>query len=173
MRSIVLVMVFLPFVIAVKAQKGNNNIHLMAEAGLAEDNAGFGGLAKGLYGVGKQGQLTFTAGVSKFVSGEKTARSNTRLVSFLLGYRQNLSKFYIEPQAGIGELGGKYNLTGDYSRPSVAAFIWSAAAGIRHRRIDIGLRYVSAKGIEGAEAGTWHDRKFRYACLHFGYALIR
>jgi hypothetical protein len=91
----------------------------------------------------------------------------------MLGYRLNISKFYIEPQAGIGELGGKYNLTGDYVRPSVAAFIWSAGAGFYHRRFNAGLRYVHSRGIEGMDAGAWHDRKFHYAGIHFGYALFR
>jgi hypothetical protein len=176
-RLCIFLAAFIGGCVSTTAQKGNNNIQLVAETGLPlrVDQPGFGGFIKGLYGTGKNGQLTFTAGVSKFYS-KKMADApdaTTRLVSVLLGYKHHVSRFYIEPQAGLGELGGKYNLIGDYSRPSVAAFYWGAGAGIQLRRFDIGLRYVHVKGIEGTDAGVWHDRKFEYAGLHIGYNLFR
>jgi hypothetical protein len=37
------------------------------------------------------------------------------------GYKRTTNKFYIEPRAGIGELGSKFSIDG-YSSPSVPAF---------------------------------------------------
>ena len=89
--------------ISVSAQKGNNNIQLVAESGFpfGLNEPGFGGFIKGLYGTGNKGQLTLTAGVAKFHS-QKMADApdaTTRLVSFILGYKHHISRFYIEPQA--------------------------------------------------------------------------
>ena len=90
----------------------------------------------------------------------------------MAGYKQNIDKFYLEPQIGYGELGGKIDIGGDYARPSVGAFFWAVGAGYNHKRISIGLRFQQAHGAESASAGTWHDKEFHYTAIHLGYKLF-
>jgi hypothetical protein len=161
----------------VNAQKGNNQLQVFGEAGIANDaqKPGFGAGIKGALGVGEAGQLTLTAGVMKFRSRKvmDVPQYTTRLIPVLAGYKHHSGKFYFEPQLGIGELGGKIEMNGDYARPSVAAFCWAIGIGIDHRRFDVGVRYLATRGIEGKDAGTWYDRKFHYTGLHLGYKLFR
>jgi hypothetical protein len=51
MRRKIFILVFLfPFLVPVKAQKGSNNIHIIAETGAADlYKPGFGGYVKGIY----------------------------------------------------------------------------------------------------------------------------
>jgi hypothetical protein len=158
------------------AQKGNNAFSLYAEAGipLLRKDAGGGFFFQEAYGMGRAAQLTLSAGVSKFTAkntaeGEKVT---TRLVPFLLGYRQYIQHFFIEPKVGLGELGGKILVNGDYRRPSVAAFFGGADAGYKWKRLSAGINFRTVHGIEGADAGLWHDRNFQYAGVFVGYDLF-
>jgi hypothetical protein len=159
-----------------QAQRGNNQVKLTAEAGFPGGayRTGFGGFVKGLYGVGNSGQLTLMTGLSRFTSGSRNDISATtvRLIPFMAGYRHNINKFYIEPQVGYGELGGRITLNGDYARPSVAAFFWSASAGLNFKRVDAGVRFQRAHGAQGSAAGTWHNNSFQYTGIYLGFNLF-
>jgi hypothetical protein len=159
------------------AQKGNNALNIMVEGGYAGDqyDPGYGAFLKGLYGVGKHGQLTLMAGVSKFRAKDAPDQlsSTTRLVPFLAGYKQHFYNFYIEPQVGYGELGGKQDIGGDYARPSLGAFFWAFGVGVNVKRFDFGLRYQGAQATGGSSAGLWNDKIIQFVGLHAGYAIFK
>lgn len=158
------------------AQKGALRVQLLAEMPVPvyQQQGGWGGALKGYYPLGPRGELTFAAGIAKFRYKNTVEREQTitRLVPFLAGYRHNLGRWFVEPQAGYGEMGGKVDIGGDFARPSVGAFFWALGAGYTKGRLEAGLRFVSAKGAEGAAAGLWHDAAFHYTALHLGYQLF-
>jgi len=160
-----------------KSQKSNDQVTLMVESTVPvyQNDQGFGGFIKGAYGVGKSAQLTLTAGYSKFHSNNsiEVQKTITRLIPFLAGYKQNINKFYVEPQIGLGELGGTVNEHGDFARPSVAALFWAVGAGVNIKQFEMGLRFQSAHGIEGNSAGVWHNQNFHYTSVYFSYNLFR
>lgn len=95
------------------------------------------------------------------------------MIPVLLGYKQHIRQFYVEPQAGLGEMGGKINWgTGDYSRPSVTTLYAGAGVGIDIKRFELGLRYQYAKGIDSPEAGIWSNRNFEFLGQHAGYKIF-
>lgn len=158
------------------AQKGTNAFGLYAEAGLPifQKAAGGGFYFKGAYGVGRTAQLTLSAGVLKFTAKNTTEgqKVTTRLVPVLLGYRQYLQHFFIEPKVGLGEMGGKILVNGDYARPSVAAVFGGAGAGYTVGKASFGVSFQTVHGIEGSDAGIWHDRNFHYAGVFVEYDLF-
>jgi len=160
------------------AQKGNNQLAIIAEAGFPKDNeVGFGGFLKGAYGINEDAQLTLQVGVSKFKSsiriidqnGEELDRAITRTIPVLAGYKQYFKEFYLEPQVGFGELGGKIDIGGDWSRPSNGAFIWAAGAGYQFNKIDVGIRYLSAHATGGESSGIWGNKRLAFVGVHVGY----
>ncbi|MEI6946831.1 hypothetical protein V9K67_06470 [Paraflavisolibacter sp. H34] len=159
---------------ALYAQKGNNQLKLLAETGLPgrQDKIGWGVQVKGAYGAGRAAQLTLMTGLSRFSSREGHVQTVTRLVPVLVGYKKNVGRVYVEPQAGYGELGGKVDLGGDFARPSVGAFFWAVGGGYDHGRLDVGVRYQSAHEAEGAAAGIWRNKAFHFTGLHIGYNLF-
>jgi len=175
-KQFLVVLVFIFFSSATIAQKGDNMLSLYAEAAIPifQNNMGFGFYFKGLYGVGKSAQLTLTAGASKFNSKNsiETGKTTTRLIPFLFGYKQNIQRFFIEPRIGIGELGGKESINGDYARQSVAAVFGGLNAGYMINRVSVGVNFLTARGIENASAGSWHDKNFHYTSIFVGYNLF-
>ncbi len=159
-----------------RAQKGHNEIKVLAEGALTltDPHFGYGGFLKGYYGIGRSGQITLMTGVSWFSSDAAIGKSKTRthLIPVMAGYKQHIGLFYIEPQAGIGEMGGRVDWGGDLSRPSVTTFFAGLGAGVDIKRFEIGVRYQYAKGIDAATAGIWSDRKFELAGLHVGYKIF-
>lgn len=162
----------------VQAQRGANAVKVLAEAGFPSKdfNPGGGGYVKFLYGVGRSGQVGLTTGFSRFREKASAVGGDldpTRLTTLpvLLGYRHHIGSFYLEPQAGYGALNGRIDIGGDWARPSVGAFYWSAGTGYVHRRLDVGVRYQSAHSAEGSDAGTWHNKTFSFIGIHAGLAL--
>lgn len=177
MPKLILLSLLLLLIISVaNAQKGRNQVNLAFEASVPiyQQDKGFGGFIKGLYGIGKSAQLTLTTGVSGFRSKRSIEQTvtGTRLIPMLAGYKQNLKNFYFEPQIGFGESGGKIDIGGDYGRHSVGAFFWAVGAGYDHKRITIALRFQQAHGTESASAGLWHNKDFHYTAIHLGYKLF-
>ncbi len=161
----------------IKAQKGNNQLKLMVEMGIAEqpNTIGPGLFLKGLYGLGTSSQFTLTSGFSMFQSesGIVGYRATiTHLIPVLAGYKQNIHQFYIEPQLGFGELGGRIDIGGDYAKPSVGAFFWAIGGGYDMKQLNIGIRYQSAHGIESASAGDWSNKSFHYTGISVAYSIF-
>jgi hypothetical protein len=159
-----------------KAQKGNNALSINGEVTVPafQNDQGFGFFLKGLYGIGKSAQLTASVGVSKFKNRNsiETKEIKTRLVPFFIGYKQNIRKFYIEPKIGLGEMGGRVQMDGDYARPSVAAVFGGLGAGYHIKRMNIGISFQTAHGIENSSAGMWHNENFHYTSIYLGYNLF-
>ena len=174
-RQIFFLLLSIVLYLNLNAQKGNHGLSINGEATVPvyQNDRGLGLHLKGLYGIGRSVQLTASVGVSKF----KNRNSNegkeirTRLIPFFLGYRQNIRKFYVEPQIGIGELGGRISIDGDYARPSVAAIFGGLGAGYNIKRIAIGMSFQTAHGIENSSAGIWHNENFHYTSVRVGYSL--
>ena len=160
----------------IKAQKGNNALSVNAETAIPffQNDLGYVFFLKGMYGIVQSGQLNISAGVYKFNSKYSIEKGemSTRLVPFLFGYKQNIHKFYIEPRIGIGELAGKLLINGDYARPSVAAMFGGLGAGYAIKRLNFGINFLTAHGIENASAGIWYNKNFHYTGVFVGYDLI-
>lgn len=165
------------------AQQKGNQIGIIAEGALPQNgNTGFGGFIKGAYDISKRGQITLQAGVSKFKIEPRLVFENTlftrsektqvRLIPALVGYKHHFNHFYIEPQAGYGELGGKIDQGGDWIRTSVGAFFWAAGAGFQINKIDIGARYQSAHVTSSYNRGIWGNKPVSLVGIHFGYFLL-
>jgi hypothetical protein len=95
------------------------------------------------------------------------------LIPFLIGYKQNIHNFFIEPKIGLGELAGKIPLNGDYSRPSVAAIFGGLSAGYTINRFNVTLNFQTVQGIENSSGGIWNNKYFQYTSIALGYSLFQ
>jgi hypothetical protein len=137
------------------AQKGKNQVNFGPEADLPIGTMGdayklgFGGTLKGLLGVGKTGQVTLTLGYSTFKGksgtsgGYSYAGQTFNVIPFLVGYRNNFNKFYIEPQLGLASYTTK--VTG--FKETETRLTYGLSVGYAINSFDLGLRY---QGHEGA-----------------------
>lgn len=99
---------------------------------------------------------------------------NTRMVPVLIGYRKYWNKFYLEPRAGLGELGGKFDIGEDLAKPSVLAFMYALGTGYSFRKIDIGLEVQGgAIGISSPDAGFWYNKRQYYSAVKIGIPLFK
>jgi hypothetical protein len=175
MKSIAILLCFILIVIIANAQKGGNQLKIIAESGfpIPGDKPGFGGYLKGLKGIGNAGHVSFTFGVAKFSSTDPDAHSESTytFIPFLAGYRHNFAHFYIEPQLGLGAFNGKIHFNGDYSRPSNSAFFWAINTGYNYNRIDIGIRFQQALRSSGDIPGIWENKSFGFAAINLAYNL--
>ncbi|HJV19191.1 MAG TPA: hypothetical protein VJ552_04870 [Sediminibacterium sp.] len=160
------------------AQKGSKALQITGKLIIpsAQKSVGFGLSLKGSYGINEYGEITLSAGVSKFKMKDLDGAGETkvRFIPFLVGYRQKIQKFYIEPKAGIGELGGRIlSVSGsDYSRPSVTAAFGGLEAGFSLKRFNVGFDFLAAHGISNSSAGIWHNKNLHYISASLGYTLF-
>jgi hypothetical protein len=121
-------------------------------------------------------QITLSAGLINLRTTKNDLNNDythTRLVPFMLGYKRKIKNFFIEPKAGIGELGGKFNISSDYAKPSVFAVFYSLNAGYSIKRVDIVAELSSgAFGAASKDAGFWNNRKVMYSGLKVGFNLF-
>lgn len=175
LKKIIVFAFFMLLIFTLNAQKGNNILCVNGEAAVLSQSGALGGglNVKGLYGIGKYGQLSATIGFTVFNTNNSMNLKNSRVrfIPFFIGYRQNIKHFFVEPQAGIGELGGKTDMDGDYSRPSVAAIFGALGVGYHIKKLNFGLRFQSAHGIENTSAGIWHDKDFYYTGIFIEYTI--
>lgn len=100
--------------------------------------------------------------------------TKTRMIPVMIGYRKYWNKFYLEPRAGLGELGGKFNIGEDLARPSVLAFMYTLGTGYSFRKIDLGLELQGgAIGISSPDAGYWYNQRQYYAAVKVGVPLFK
>jgi len=140
--------------IGVNAQKGNNQIGVGADVAIPVGDfgdafkTGYGGTVKGMYGVGTGGQITLTSGYTTFTAKDLPSEVDVKagIIPILLGYRQNFSGFYVEPQAGYGIYTSKVSGmgSGNDGSDSNGAFTWAAGIGyVLKQGLDLGARYQS------------------------------
>lgn len=138
------------------AQKAPAQLGVAAELGFPAGDfsdgfkTGFGGSLKGLFGVSKEGQLSFTTGYTRYAykDNEPGYKGSINIIPFLAGYRQNFNGFYLEPQLGYGSYTARVNADGTKLSDTKGAFTYAAGLGYASKGFDIGARYQSAK-VEG------------------------
>jgi Outer membrane protein beta-barrel domain len=135
------------------AQKGNNQIGVGGDLSIPSGDfasyfkTGVGVYVKGMLGVGKSGQVTFTTGYSSFKSAGDWTDANViqTVVPFVFGYRANFNGFFIEPQIGYGAYTEKYPDGDGISTDGGGAFTWAAGIGyVFNKKIEVSARYQSA-----------------------------
>lgn len=155
------------------AQKGTTKIGVGADVGIPVGDfgdavkTGFGGYAKGLFGIGEAGQITFTTGYSSFkAKGSSDEGSGSlNIIPLLAGYRHNFSGFYAEPQIGYNIYGMKVKADGLKVSTSDGGLGWAVGFGYVVSDFDLGLRYQGGKPSGGgSESSDWS-----FVGIHVGY----
>ena len=132
------------------AQKGNNAIGAGADLSFPMGvfgnafKTGMGVYAKGLFGVGKAGQITFTGGYSTFkeIGSGFGWSGKLSFVPLMIGYRHNFNGFFVEPQFGFGNLTYKYTEDGDFWNETEGLVTWAASAGyVFNKHVELSGRY--------------------------------
>jgi|SRR5687768_15137961 len=153
MKKIILAFLCIGAFATVKAQQGNNQIGIAAEAALPigdfadSHKTGIGGSLKGLFGVGQSGQVTFTTGYTSFKSEGSTNnfKSTFTVIPLLAGYRHNFTGgIYVEPQLGYGIYGSKIEIMDEDETDSEGAFTFAIGIGFAASGFDAGVRYQGA-----------------------------
>lgn len=183
-KLLVVLMCLIVMAPVVQGQKGDDQFRLLVELGIPTEHystapgteayrTGPGIFAKYLYGVGRSGQLSLTAGFARFENA--TFRSHpVKTIPVLLGYKINIRSFYVEPQIGIGSLSSEYydDIELRWARRSVEAAYLSLGGGYEYRRMDIGFRFQSGHAIDKLPE-SWNRWYFQTVGIHLGYALWR
>lgn len=164
----------------ITAQSKKIRLTLLPEAGLVsfdgKSGSGWGLYAKGSFVTGSTGALTLTTGIGR-ASLKKLIGSSEdyviRSIPVLLGYEHAMGNFRIEPQLGLGELGGKYTLSGVVARPSVASLFSALTLRYQWKPISVGLRAQYQKSIEGKEVGTWYRSRMGFYTIQVGMPLVK
>jgi hypothetical protein len=141
------------------AQKGNNFIGIGGDLSIPTGQfasyyrTGMGGYIKGLFGVGKSGQVTLTSGYSTFKEAVKDGdvTRTAAILPLLIGYRANFNRFFVEPQIGYALYPYKLSSPEDgFATATGNAFNWAAGIGyVFNSRIEVSARYQN-----GSNAGT-------------------
>lgn len=152
MKKVFLAICITAISVAGYSQSGKNQIGVGADLGVPTGDfadgvkTGFGGYAKGLFGIGEAGQITFTTGYSafKFKGSTSETKATWSIIPLLAGYRHNFSGFYAEPQVGYAINGIKVKAEGESASESDGAFAWAVGFGYVVSNVDFGARYQSA-----------------------------
>lgn len=135
------------------AQKGNNQVGAGADLSFPTGDfgswfkVGAGVYAKGMYGIGEAGQITFTTGYSGFKQKGSTSDYKFRVgvLPLLAGYRHHFKGFFAEPQIGYGIYSYKQTEDGYSAKDSEGAFTWAIGGGyIFNEQIEVSARFQSA-----------------------------
>ncbi|MGZ3839331.1 MAG: outer membrane beta-barrel protein [Flavisolibacter sp.] len=157
MRNVLFVLAAVLALSTANAQTGKNQLSIGFDLGIPTTSGwktGFGGTLKYLHGVGEAGQVTLTSGYEAFkAKGSTSGNSITEgLIPVLVGYRQNFSGAYIEPQVGYTNIHVKEEFNGQSSSASTGGFGYAIAAGYALQQgLDLSARYqaVSKDGTFG------------------------
>jgi hypothetical protein len=152
MKKLVLAICVTAISVTINAQSGTTHIGVGADLGVPTGDfgdgfkTGFGGYAKGLFGIGEAGQVTFTTGYSAFKAKGSTddMKVTWNIIPLLAGYRHNFSGFYAEPQVGYSINSAKVKFEGESASDSEGAFAWAIGFGYVVNKVDFGARYQSA-----------------------------
>lgn len=162
------------------AQSKKIRLTLLPEVGLVsfdgKSGRGWGLYAKASFVTSPSGAFTLTTGMGRATLKKLIASSeeySIRSIPVLVGYEHAIGRFRIEPQLGLGELGGKYTVSGVVARPSVASLY--SALGVRYQftGFSIGLRAQYQRSMEGKEAGTWYRSRLGMYSLQVGIPLVK
>ncbi|WP_316823119.1 outer membrane beta-barrel protein [Pedobacter gandavensis] len=152
--------VILGLAFSAKAQKGNNQIQISAQAAIPlfdlsdVANTGFGIAGKGMYGFGEvKQQATLEIGYNRFglkgVPSEMSA--HYAAVPIYAGYRYTLGKFNLEPQVGFSVNKIGVSVDGQSVSVSSTSFAWAAGVSYNISKLELGLKYQSS-ALKDADA---------------------
>lgn len=133
------------------AQKGLNQASIGAEIGLPTGsvsnalNLGFGGTAKGLYGIGEAGQLGLTLGYIRygFDGSESGMNAGMSVIPIMPGYRHHFDQLYAEGQVGLAIVKSSFSYSGYSSSASTTNTSVAIGGGYLYDNFDFSLRYQS------------------------------
>lgn len=131
------------------AQKGKNQASVGAEVGLPTGtvsnslNMGLGGTAKGLYGIGEAGQVSFTVGFIRygFSSTESDVSAGMNVIPVMPGYRHYFDKLYAEGQLGVAIVKSSFSYAGYSASASTTNASLAIGGGYLYENFDFSLRY--------------------------------
>lgn len=154
------------------AQKGVNRLTLAADLAIPTGDfgqiakAGGGVMAKFLFGVTPNGQISATTGVTfhggkleTFIDPDPGVKLTMRVIPILGGYRHNFDGFFIEPQVGVGIFGATAKYQGNSESNSDNGFAWAIGFGYSKNNFETGLRYQSFE----------KDGSLSLVGIHIGY----
>jgi hypothetical protein len=124
------------------AQKGAIKLGIGAEVAFPTGDlgdgfsTGFGGSAKGYYGVSDAGDVTLSVGYLSF--SKKNSGPTAGALPILVGYRHSFSGFFVEPQVGYTN----YSISNGGG--SAGGFDWAINAGYGMKSWEASVGYNSA-----------------------------
>jgi hypothetical protein len=176
MKNIFTFIILIIFSPSTDAQVDDNQLLVNIETGIGANHGdlGSGFNMKVLYGTGTSAHFTLTAAAATFNSQNSGSKLEitTNLFDILFGYRQSYNGLFIEPQIGIGQLTGKYNIASFSLRPSTIAAFGAIDLGYTMDRINFGMRFHTGHGIQQKSTGAWYNKDFTYAGFFIGYSLF-
>jgi hypothetical protein len=167
MKKIFLVTSLMVAVIVASAQQKNIRVgvslDVVAPLGNFSDFAGigFGGSARGVFAVGKTGDITLTTGYYNlgWKDLDPEEKGSSYIIPVVLGYRHHFSKIFVEPFAGYGNYGEHYSNNFVDENASVSALAWGGGAGYSNEGIEAGIRYL----------GLTHEGTLSTISIYVGY----
>lgn len=118
------------------------------------------------YGLTSKSQLGFSVGISSIPLSFRY--DYVYFIPILASYRTYFKQFFIEPQIGIGAVNGRFNIGGDYSRPSSFSMFGGVRTGYTWSKVQLGARFAFASPQDGF---VGHDETFTYWGLFAAFQL--
>jgi hypothetical protein len=182
MKTSMYILIFTLVGLQLSSHAQKEPVALSAQAGIY-GGYGNGGMIGPGFGITAAKKITPTSALSLslgYISLCSTKKpfngfeTKTKMIPVMLGYRKYWNKFFLEPRAGLGELGGKFNIGEDLARPSVLAFMYALGTGYSFRKIDLSLDLQGgAIGISSPDAGYWYNQRQYYAAVKIGVPLFK
>lgn len=134
-------------------QVGENYLNVGLDGGVTLNEyfqhqfpAGFGGSAKGLFGVGMNGQITLTGGFLYFPIKPTIAlpagdNVTFNLIPLTLGYRAYFDNLFFEPQVGGSMHITRNRFSQTNHNLTTTEFGFGAEAGYVFEPVEVGIRY--------------------------------
>lgn len=178
-RNLLLLMLLLMHVLYVSAQHGTSAFSIEPNAGISwrqGGSVGGGVFLKGQLGLGSRSSVTLSAGYLSFGQENKNAGKNdqVRLVPVMAGYKYNMGAFYIEPKVGVGEIGGRYDIGGDYARPSEFGLFYGLGAGWDFNRFYLELNLgTGAQSLESGQDRYLKNGQYLFSGIKAGFYFFK
>lgn len=150
-------------------QNKNNEWHLDGTGYLAKDSKkGIGLGIKYLKALGEDNFITAGLSFNLFqLKSNDGLNPVKKTLPLLLGYRQNLKKFYLEPQLGIGTYGGRF-YTPEFALPSQFAIFAGAESGYNLNRFSFHLKCYTAF----TQTNIYLEKTFLYGGAGIAYKIV-
>lgn len=178
-KNLFLLVLLLMNVCYANAQQGTSAFSIEPNAGFSWRQGGtIGGgvFLKGQLGLGSRSSVTLSAGYLSFGQENKSAGKNdqVRLIPVMAGYKYAMGAFYIEPKVGLGEIGGRYDIGGDYARPSAFGLFYGLGAGWDINRFYVELNLATgAQSLESGQNRYLKNGQYLFSGIKAGFYLFK